>query len=117
MWRQEKIAVRIYVTVHAKTNHKSVNLILRYRAKYAVRINYAEIQVSTPWGLGRSWQVASNLSAVCGTSFDGSSRQKSIVRPYAGRDGKLLSFTGLLERTYMAKELLLKLQRIDITPY
>ena len=29
-----------------------------------VTINYAKFQVSTPWGLGRSWQAASNLSAV-----------------------------------------------------
>ena len=29
---------------------------------------------------------ASNLSAVCGTYFGSSSWQKSIVRPYAGRD-------------------------------
>ena len=96
----------IYVTVHTKNNHKSANFILRYRAKYAVRINYAEFQVSTPWGLGRSWQAARNLSAVCGTYFGSSSRQKSIVHP---RRGKLLSFTGLLERTYTVKELLLKL--------
>ena len=31
--------------------------------------------------------------------------------------GKLLSFTGLLGRTYTVKELLLKLARIDIAPY
>ena len=29
----------------------------------------------------------------------------------------ILSFTGLLERTYMSKELLLMLQGIDISPY
>ena len=36
---------------------------------------YAEFQVSTPWGLGRSWHAASNLSTVCGTYFGSSSQQ------------------------------------------
>ena len=57
-------------------------------------MNYAEFQVSsTPWGLGRSWQAASDLTAVCGTYFGNGSRQKSIVRPYAGRDA--VSFQAL----------------------
>ena len=53
---------------------------------YKVTKYYAKFQVSTPWGLGRSWQAASNLSTVCGTYFSSSSRQKLIVRPYVGRD-------------------------------
>ena len=98
--------------VHTKTNHKLANL----QGEISSAINYADFQVSTPWilgGLGKQPVTyppcAALTSAVAAGRID-RTRGRS-------RRGKLVIFTGLLERMYTAKELLLKLHRIDLAPY